>query len=65
MSSGQASPADKGGGEFGEAFMHEQVPVPADGEAPGLVEVGGRVGCAARFPLVGVPFPRGLPPNWT
>lgn len=39
MSSGEASPADESGGEFGEAFMHEQVTVPADGEAFELVEM--------------------------
>lgn len=35
----QASQADEGSGEFGEAFMHEQKSVPAHGEAFELMEV--------------------------
>lgn len=36
----QTPPADEGGGELREAFMRDQMAVPADGEAFELVEVG-------------------------
>jgi hypothetical protein len=39
LASCKSSPADEGSGEFGEALMHEQVVVPADGEAFELVQM--------------------------